>query len=458
MPALFDPSFDTHDFSAYRREESTVIATSLAIVVVLVVLGFVFWPLIGPPSVVVMGLLGLRAAILAGEFAWLREGAPPFGVRAIRIHAVASVVLHLTFAALASLLSERDHSHYAVLFALPVVSAAFRLSGAALTVVTIMAIGISYGEVYLESQRGHTEPPLEYFENTMVCLAYIVIAVTVRRLARGLRERELRLAESLAQLEATKDRLAREEGLAAVGRLAAALAHEIRNPIALISSAHGMAKHTGADTAEFRRLSDMTAAEIARLERLTADFLAYARGRPPERQRANLAAVAGAVAGLAGPGFAGRGIVVQVEPTASNQTDDPTTAEFDPWQIQQALLNLVLNACQASPDGGLVTISCAVTPRDRKSIITVSNAGPAIPPTAEHRLFEPFFTTRREGTGLGLAISRSIARAHGGDVELTTNRDGCVEFSLWFPASGALNGSVPTTVGTKEPTPTTRPH
>jgi signal transduction histidine kinase len=126
-------------------------------------------------------------------------------------------------------------------------------------------------------------------------------------------------------------------------------------------------------------------------------------------------------------------------------------ALFDPWQVQQALLNLVLNACQAAPGKSTIRIVASVSGagpgEDANSMLSVSviNAGPAIPPGALSRLFEPFFSTRHGGTGLGLSISRTIARAHGGDVELRTNIPGSVEFAFTIPCIPASRPGKPVT-------------
>ena len=113
------------------------------------------------------------------------------------------------------------------------------------------------------------------------------------------------------------------------------------------------------------------------------------------------------------------------------------TVRVDAFQIHGALLNLLVNAFDATPSGGEIVLGAVAEPGGGAKL-WVENPGPAIPPDVVPRLFEPFFTTRPRGTGLGLAIARTTARAHGGDVELTTNEDGRVRFTLRIaPVPGA---------------------
>jgi signal transduction histidine kinase len=102
--------------------------------------------------------------------------------------------------------------------------------------------------------------------------------------------------------------------------------------------------------------------------------------------------------------------------------------EIDVSQVEGALLNLVLNAIDALEEGGTITLSA--TQEENLLRVDVQNSGPQIPASVLDRIFEPFFTTKPAGTGLGLAIARGAARAHGGDLSLRNNQDGCVTFSM----------------------------
>jgi two-component system sensor histidine kinase HydH len=131
-----------------------------------------------------------------------------------------------------------------------------------------------------------------------------------------------------------------------------------------------------------------------------------------------------------------RGVEVKVE------AGEELMIEMDSSQVQQALLNLLMNAIDASPAGATVLLRSARNPNGCVRV-EVENPGPAIPPSTLARIFEPFFTTKPNGTGLGLAIVHNIVRAHGGDVELVRNEPARVCFSITLPV-GAVAENVTT--------------
>jgi two-component system sensor histidine kinase FlrB len=131
--------------------------------------------------------------------------------------------------------------------------------------------------------------------------------------------------------------------------------------------------------------------------------------------------------------------------TVTSDAIDELPAQLDVSLIEGALLNLALNAIDATPENGTITLTAA--DNGKMLCIDIQNSGPAIGASDLERIFEPFFTTKPTGTGLGLAIARGIARAHGGDVWVSSNEDGRVTFSMTLadsPANrvreGALNG------------------
>ena len=258
-------------------------------------------------------------------------------------------------------------------------------------------------------------------------LLYTLVGVVVWLLVDQLHRKELRLGESLEQLEAVEDRLLREEKLAAVGRLSNAIAHEIRNPVAIIASALATANRTGLQVSEREEMFEIAAKEAKRLEKLTTDFLAYARPRGPERAPCVLSEILGYVADVCRPRASAKGVTLVAEP-------GDTSANLDAAQVQQALINLVINAVEASPPAGRVTLRTAPVDENHVHIEVEDVAGP-IPSEVVTRMFEPFFTTKADGTGLGLAIARNVARGHGGDLVLSANKPGRVCFSLILPAA-----------------------
>jgi two-component system, NtrC family, sensor histidine kinase HydH len=240
--------------------------------------------------------------------------------------------------------------------------------------------------------------------------------VLVWLLVNNLRRRE-------TELERTRERLLSEEKLAAVGRLSSAIAHEIRNPVAMISSSLAMAVCPEQSEAERDEMFSIAAKEAERLERLTGDFLSYARPRELQIARGNIADMLNYVAATARARAVAKNVALKVEAAINLE------GEFDGVQIQQAVLNLVLNAIDACQIGDTVTLKAERNGGDTITLEVVDSAGP-IASESVGRLFEPFFTTKPAGTGLGLAIARNIARAHHGDLVLSVNEPREVCFSM----------------------------
>jgi signal transduction histidine kinase len=245
-------------------------------------------------------------------------------------------------------------------------------------------------------------------------------------------ERELdRLVHAL---NATGVRLADErrragaaERLAAVGRLAAGLAHEIRNPIAAMRLKAENALAVDDKERQVVALQSILQ-QIARLDGLLRDLLGMTQRREPKLAENDLAAFLARTAEAHRELAASKGVKLEVEaaPAAAN------APLFDTEQMHRALDNLILNAIENTPQGGTVEVQA----QRRADILQfrVCDTGPGVPPDIRERLFEPFVTGRSEGTGLGLAVVRDIARAHGGDARLVpTSRGAQFEIEVPWP-------------------------
>jgi signal transduction histidine kinase len=202
----------------------------------------------------------------------------------------------------------------------------------------------------------------------------------------------------------------RVQTLATAGEMAAGLAHEVRNPLASIKGAleiAGSRVREGTPEAEFIALA---AGGAARLEGVVERFLSYARPGAPALQRTPVRQIITQTSALLRVQAGRADVALDVE-TGDRSSEVPV----DPGQIEQVMLNVVLNAIQASPRGGRVCIREA---RDSGfARIDIADEGPGIPPELLPRIFEPFFTTKPAGTGLGLAVSSRIVAAHGGSIE-----------------------------------------
>ncbi|MGX7705636.1 sensor histidine kinase [Methylobacterium sp. Gmos1] len=228
----------------------------------------------------------------------------------------------------------------------------------------------------------------------------------------GLRELD-RLVGALnaagTRLAAARHRAAEAERLAALGQLAAGIAHEIRNPLAAIrlKAENALAS---ADPARGRAALDLVLDQVARLDRLLRDLLSLTQPRRPSLAATDLGLALRDCARFHDEFARAQGVAVAVAEVT------PERPLLDAAEIRRALDNLVLNAIQHSPAGSTVRLS-GMREGDRLRI-RVTDEGPGIPDALKTRLFDPFVTGRPDGTGLGLAIVREIARAHGGQVRL----------------------------------------
>ncbi|XXF81655.1 ATP-binding protein [Myxococcaceae bacterium GXIMD 01537] len=234
--------------------------------------------------------------------------------------------------------------------------------------------------------------------------------------------------QDLTALRRTEDELRRADRLAALGTLAAQLAHEIRNPLASMRGSAQMLAQDAKGDAGSERLTAILLRESDRLSRLVEDFLRFARPPPPQRQPVALDALVSEVVELLRADPLGRSVQVVLELT-------PVRAQVDPDQIRQVLVNLLRNAFQAAGPGGRVRVSLTVEADGTPQLRVWDSAG-AIPEAHLGRIFEPFFTTRSGGTGLGLSSAHSIVRAHGGRIHVTSAPQSGTEFMVALPLAG----------------------
>jgi two-component system, NtrC family, sensor histidine kinase HydH len=258
----------------------------------------------------------------------------------------------------------------------------------------------------------HTVPARQIVHHALFQVILVAIMVLVLLAVSMWQIRTLRRYLRLQAETAQQDRLA------ALGSMAAVLAHEIRNPLGAIK---GLAQFLGEKRTGDPAHTEMTqtiATEATRLERLVNDLLTYARPRQPECQSTDLRATLQAVVGLSQSAAEAAGVVVHLE-TPETSYSVPADRE----QLKQLFGNLMLNAIQATPRDGTVRIRAnggTTGPGDSTLSIHVAlvDTGSGIPAGDLPHIFEPFYTTRTKGTGLGLAICRQIVEAHGGTIRV----------------------------------------
>lgn len=208
-----------------------------------------------------------------------------------------------------------------------------------------------------------------------------------------------------------RERLRQSEKLAALGKLSAGLAHELRNPLNTVSMLiYAMAQELPAD-GPFGADLQIVQGELRRMSLLIDQFLEFARPRPPHFQRERLEEIMEETLLLLGPEARNRGIMIYKE-----WDKNLPQVWVDGAQIKQVFLNLLLNALQAMPNGGKLTVRLHVS---GGSLLTaIADEGVGICPEVRANLFQPFFTTKQRGTGLGLSISQRIIEGHNGRLRL----------------------------------------
>jgi two-component system sensor histidine kinase PilS (NtrC family) len=215
----------------------------------------------------------------------------------------------------------------------------------------------------------------------------------------------------------------RGDRLAAVGQLAAGLAHELRNPLASMSGAvELLSRGRGLSDAE-RKLMEIVMREAERLNALVTDFLAFARPTTTQLQPTDVAALADETLGV----FRHSPNAAKIELLRSGVTSLRIMA--DAAQLRQVLWNLLQNAAEAMDGEGDITVDVGLTP-EGLCRIAVADSGHGIPPADIEHLFEPFFTTKPHGTGLGLAFVHRIVEAHGGHVDVQSGVGRGATFSV----------------------------
>lgn len=212
-----------------------------------------------------------------------------------------------------------------------------------------------------------------------------------------------------------REQLRQSEKLASLGTLSAGLAHELRNPLNTVSMLmYAMAQDMAQDAAgasPYAADVDVMQSELQRMSLLIEQFLEFARPRPPHFQRERIEEIMEETLLLIGPEARTHGVVLVKE-----WPKELPKVWADGTQIKQVFLNILLNAVQAMPQGGRLTIRLYVSGGNLLTAITDQGAG--IPPDVRAKLFEPFFSTKQGGTGLGLSISQRIIEGHNGRLRL----------------------------------------
>lgn len=329
----------------------------------------------------------------------------------------------------------RMHDIYRRLYYLPIVLSGlwFGLRGGLVTALSVSVLFIPH--VIFQWKHHPTVEPEQYLE----IILFNVIGVLTGFLSGKEQEQKERYQLAAQQLEASfselkrqseqildfEEQLRRADRLAALGELSAGMAHEIRNPLASIrGTAEILRDGIKADDprAEF---ATILVREVDRLNLVVADFLDFAKPASAEMARIDLVAALGEVMALTRLSAAKKGVAV----TCAGVPALEIIADRN--QLKQAFLNLILNAFEAMPSGGILTITTLVV--EGEAQISFVDSGSGIAPEHLASIFSPFFTTRRDGTGLGLAMTHRIVAGHGGRIEVASTPGAGATFTVILP-------------------------
>ena len=337
-------------------------------------------------------------------------------------------------------------SSYYLILLLPVVSASTTLGVVGTLLFTMLACAtyLSFLLPVFIDWTALTMTDVAARELSLRILFLVVVAFLTHELAGASRKEERRYRETLAQLEAANRSLQeaeaavrRSERLAALGQLSAGLAHELRNPLGTIrASAEMLKKSMPADNAVATELAGFIASEVDRSNSLVTRFLEFARPLELRTEDCELAEVIDRAAARLERDGVGRGVTVY-----KNYSPDVRPFPLDAELMERVFYNLLLNAAQASPSGGAITVK--TRPAGDSVEIAVIDRGAGIEPKHMESIFNPFFTTKAEGVGLGLSIVSKIIDQHGGRMTVESEVGKGSVFRVLLPLRSARRAVQP---------------
>jgi signal transduction histidine kinase len=237
--------------------------------------------------------------------------------------------------------------------------------------------------------------------------------------------------QAQTQLEKSQESLVQAEKLALVGKLAAGVAHSIRNPLTSVKMRLFSLERSLTLSPTQQEDLEVISEEIRHIDTIVRSFLEFSRPPKLKVQRLSLSDVVDSTLTLLNQRLESYGVAVEVK-----RSGRLPEIIGDPEQLKEMLVNLLLNACEAMPRGGRISIqegrgqAAALGP---VVLVTVSDTGPGIPPSVRDKIFQPFFSTKEEGTGLGLSIVSRIVQEHGGAIDVTSREGEGASFIITLP-------------------------
>ncbi|MBE0605710.1 MAG: HAMP domain-containing protein [Deltaproteobacteria bacterium] len=255
-----------------------------------------------------------------------------------------------------------------------------------------------------------------------------------KQIQEGIRNLEHKVEERTRELKATQSQLLHSEKLAAVGALAATVAHEINNPltgvytyIRLMERKIDQGQHGSEDIAKYKGFLDTMRREVERTTAIVQNLLDFTRPKDPVRKGMDLVKVMEESLTL----VANKVKLANVE--VEKFLNPLPEIQADPAHMKQVCLNLLINACEAMEEGGTLTIRSEYDPDANTVAVSVRDTGIGIAKEDLERIFDPFFSTKKKGTGLGLSVVNGIVTRHGGKVEIDSAPGKGTEFRVTLP-------------------------
>lgn len=328
-----------------------------------------------------------------------------------------------------------EHWHYALhrLYYLPIISAGLTAGWGGGLAAAIVS-GLSYLSHSRETDSPDARNVLDRYLETMVfCLVGVLAGVLSDRERKQRRKAErvaLELRRVYQELQDNVEHVKRAARMSALGHLSAGLAHEIRNPLASIEGAAGIVQREPQNETRRAEFLEIIQEESRRLNRLVTNFLDFARPRAPELRPTDIGALVNTVVNLVSQTTTRSDINFRVD-----VEEGLAPLRCDSEQLKQVILNLMLNAVQAMPQGGEVLVAAK---RSRQALtIRVKDEGSGIPEKDLDSIYDPFFTTKETGTGLGLPVAYQIVEKHGGELMLEDNGPSGACFAIRIPYDGS---------------------
>ena len=324
------------------------------------------------------------------------------------------------------------------LYYLPIVYAAYRygLRGGMMTAIASVLLFIPHLVLHLDDAEMFRNQTAELITFLLVGAATGSLSTQQKKEHRRYVETSEKLAKAYDELKQATDQLLIADRMASLGQLSAVIAHEIRNPLASIKGSVEILEAEIPRGNPKREFFEVIKSESDRLNKLATEFLQFGRPPRPEVVRVHPNDVARSVTALIAKQAARSGIQLD-----QYLDDDLPDVMIDAEQIKQALLNIVINAMQAMPDGGRLEVSSGFS--ESGVVFRVTDSGPGIPGEVRDRLFDPFVTTKKGGTGLGLAIACRLVRQNQGNIRAADAPGGGSVFELELPAANGVRSANP---------------